>query len=146
MRNTILIAVISLLIIGCSKDKFTTKPQLKFKSVNTNVLDVDQIIRFTLSFTDAEGDVDSIFIRKITPNCASTIFKDDRSLPIDFKVTNGKEADFIVSYGHRVQNFPAVGDPLCNFNDTCTFRFVIMDKAKNLSDTVYSETVVIIKQ
>jgi len=146
MRNTIVIALISLVFIGCGKDKFTTVPQLKYESVNTTVLDAGQIIQFKLSFTDAEGDVDSLFIKKITPRCAATIFKDERSLPADFKITNGKEGELLVSYGHRVSNYPAIGDPLCAFNDTCTFRFVLKDKEKNLSDTMYSETIVIIKQ
>ncbi len=148
MRNTIVIALLSLIFTSCGKDKFTTVPQLKFKSADKSVdnpLKAEQKINFKLSFTDAEGDVDSIFIKKITPYCANTIFKSDQSLPIDFKVTNGKEGDLLVSFGHRVVNFPGVGDPLCGFNDTCTFRFVIKDKAKNVSDTVYSDKVVIIK-
>src|SRR5262245_17912951 len=62
MRN-LLIVVLSLLIFGCSKDKFTTAPQVKFKSVKpsrieSGTLRTDQNIPvLTVHITDGDGDV-----------------------------------------------------------------------------------------
>ena len=52
--------VIALLVLGCitcSKDTFNTKPTLKFESVNATVFPQPSIVRFNLQCTDKEGDV-----------------------------------------------------------------------------------------
>lgn len=142
----IIVTLCSLLLLGsCEKDKFTTNPQLTYKSVNNKVLTRGQLLQFKLGFTDKEGDADSIFIKKITPQCGLTIFADSASLPDDFKVTKQTSGDLLISYGYAVSGFRPIGDPQCSFNDTCTFRFVLQDKEKHKSDTVYSESIVIIK-
>ncbi|UEG49695.1 hypothetical protein LK994_13720 [Ferruginibacter lapsinanis] len=144
MRYTILIAIFTLLFIGCKKDKFTTAPQLKYKSVNTKVLDKGQILKFTLGFTDSEGDVDSIFLREVNPKCSLNFFKDSFALPA-FPPTKNVNGDIFVTYGYRVDGIPPIQEPLCANNDTCYFQFVIKDSKQNKSDTVSSETIVIIK-
>lgn len=144
MRYTILIAIFTLLFIGCKKDKFTTAPQLEYKSVNTTVLNQGQILRFTLGFTDEEGDVDSIFIREVNPKCSLNIFKDSFLLP-PFPTTKKINGEIFVTYGYRVDGIPPIQEPLCSTNDTCYFQFVLKDSKQNKSDTVSSETIVIIK-
>ena len=148
MRNTIIIAVISLMIIGCTKDKFTTKPQLKFKKVNKDVFATGDELIITLSFTDKEGDLPGkFFIQRVTPSClADTIFKDSTILP-DFPVSPSLEGDIIVNYsvgtnnGHAGIMTLAPGE--CNSSDTCFFKFVLADKAGNKSDTAVSSIIVI---
>lgn len=146
MRNTILIALVSLVIFSCKKDTFTTTPILKYKSVNTNVLSQGGIIKFKLSFTDAEGDLDSIYIEKVNPNCIKSGTKERFYLTEDIVKLKSKSDELLVSFGYRVTGYPNIGEPKCDFNDTCYFRFALIDKAKNKSDTVKSETFVIIKQ
>ena len=136
--------MICLIISGCNKDKFTTVPQLKYKSISTNVLDKGQLLKITLSFTDQEGDEDLLFIKKVTPYCNKTIFKDSINISADFIATKGKSGDILVTMGYRVSNTLDVGDPKCGVNDTCTFRFVLRDKAKNISDSVDTEPIIII--
>ena len=145
MRNTILIAVICLAICGCTKNKFSTIPQLKYKSVNTNELSNGQIIQFKLSYSDAEGDLqDSIYVEKYGTNCPDSRFKQYYNMP-NFPVVKNSEGEILVSYGYGVPNYPLIQSPQCpGKNDTCYFRFMIQDKAKNKSDTVNSETIVII--
>jgi hypothetical protein len=118
---------------------------LKYEKVNTKVLANGQILRFTLSFTDAEGDLqDSLFIQKITPNCALSTFIDRYPIP-GFPTTKNQKGEIEVSYGYNVSNYPFIQTPQCAKNDTCYFRFVLKDKAQNVSDTISSEMIVILK-
>ena len=146
MRNTILIAVICLVIISCNKNKFSTTPQIKFKSVNTKELRRGEIIQFKLSYTDSEGDLqDSLYVEKYGINCINSRYKAYYFLP-DFPTVKNSEGEIIVSYGYGVSNYPLIQAPQCpGKNDTCFFRFMIQDKAKHKSDTVNSETIVIIR-
>jgi hypothetical protein len=145
MRNTIVIALIAFIFIGCKKDRFTTKPQLKFESVNTQVLDRGQILSFKLSYTDLEGDLqDSIYVEKVEPTCPQSGFSNIYRLP-NFPTTRNAEGEIQVSFGYNVNNYPLIKAPQCGRNDTCYFRFVLKDKAQNLSDTVKSDVFVIIK-
>jgi hypothetical protein len=145
MRNTIVIALIALIFISCKKDKFTTKPQLTFKSINTKVLDRGQIVTFTLSYTDLEGDLqDSVYVEKIEPTCPRSGFKEIYKLP-NFPTARNSEGEIQVSFGYSVSDYPYITEPQCSRNDTCYFRFALKDKAQNISDTVKSDVFVIIK-
>jgi len=146
MRYTILIAVVSLIFLGCSKDKFSTIPKLTYKSVNTERLFRNQVIQFSLSFTDAEGDVvDTMFVQKVSLNCAASNFSERVPIP-DFATNKNLKSDILVSYANGINNPPFTTiASRCNFNDTCYFRFMLKDKANNKSDTVRSETIVIFR-
>lgn len=145
MRYTIISAIfICLLFVGCKKDKYTSAPQLEYKSVNTTVLDKFQVLSFKLEFRDLEGDLDSIYIEKVTPNCPGSNFKDSTYLP-EFPSTKKQKGELIISYGYRVDGYPLIQEPSCSTNDTCYFRFVLRDKADHISDTINSEKIVILK-
>ena len=145
MRHTILFATISLLIISCNKNKFTTAPQLTYKSVNTTELRKENVIVFKLSFTDGDGDLqDSLLVEKIVPSCEKSNFKQKYRLPL-FPTTKDTEGEFEVSFGYAVPNYPLIKAPQCDWNDTCYFRFVLKDRAQHTSDTVKSETIIIYK-
>lgn len=133
------------LFVSCGKDSFNTVPTLKYESVNTRVLDNGQVIRFTLSFTDKEGDLqDSIFIQKVPLNCAASTFTEILPIP-NFPTQANQKGEIEVSYGYNVPNFPFIQTPQCPRNDTCFFRFMLKDKAQNRSDTVNSDVIVIIR-
>jgi hypothetical protein len=153
MRNTILIAVISLLFFGCKKDTVTTKPTLTYKSANTTELFPDQLIEFKLSFTDKEGDLqDTMFIIQTGAKATNggTCVRRDLKLQYLFPQVPGSSmtsGDIKVSFANGV-NIPGYQSlsiaPRCSSqDDTCIFRFVLRDKAKNTSDTVNSETIII---
>lgn len=63
MRNTIIIFIISLIAVSCGKEKYTSAPQIKYKSVSPNTVSRGVIIGspeipvITLNITDAEGDL-----------------------------------------------------------------------------------------
>ena len=60
MRTTFILAFLILVFSACKKDKFTTAPQISYRSISpgdisysTNVIPI-----LTFSITDAEGDLD----------------------------------------------------------------------------------------
>jgi hypothetical protein len=142
MRYTILISIFILFITSCNKNKYTSAPQLKYESVNTKKLSRGETLRITLSFTDAEGDLqDSIFVQKIVSKCrdnSNSSFTQLYKVP-EFPAGKNQAGDIVISYGYTSIN------PICQSrNDTAVFRFVLKDKQKNKSDTVTSEPIVIV--
>jgi hypothetical protein len=134
-----------LFLFSCNKDKYTTIPQLKYKSANKKVFKSGDIITFTLSFTDAEGDLqDSLYVEKFEPKCVNSRFKQLYKIP-SFPTSKNQSGEITITYGYNVSSYPPILGPQCNRNDTCIFKFVLKDKAKNKSDTATSETIVLIK-
>ncbi|MDB5280111.1 MAG: hypothetical protein JWR61_5066 [Ferruginibacter sp.] len=146
MRNTILIALVCFVFFGCKKETYSSTPSLTYKSVNTSVLVPGNVIKFKIAFTDLEGDLDSIFIQKINPSCPQSGTSEKFFLGNDIVKLKSTNDDLLVSYGYRVDGYPLIGEPKCDFNDTCYFRFSVVDKARHYSDTVQSGKIVIIKQ
>ena len=147
MRCTIIIIIIvGFIFSGCKKETFSTTPTLTYKSVNKKDLHPDEIIKFTLSFTDAEGDViDTMYVEKVSLNCAASNFSDKSRIPA-FPTTKNLSGEILVSYSNGINNpgYITVASR-CDYNDSCYFRFMLKDKAGNKSDTVKSETIVIYK-
>lgn len=149
MSTKILITLIALgFFAGCTKDKYTTKPQLIYKNVNTNVLNRNQTLTFTLQVTDLQGDLqDSIWVQEVVRNCPDAGFITKYKMPAFTSEKNFKgEINVCYSYGINL-GCPTI-QPTCpnSRNDSATFKFWIQDNKKNVSDTVSSEEVVIIQQ
>ena len=144
MRNTILIGLVCFILLGCKKDgPYSSTPNLKYKSVYTKYLTPGGIVKFTLSFTDKEGDLDSLYVEKINPKCALSHTVDRYFVSTALVDLKSKSDDLLISFGYRVDGYPKIGEPQCKVNDTCYFRFALLDKAKHHSDTVRSENIVI---
>lgn len=142
MRKTLLFSILIFLVGGCNKDKFTTAPQLKYESVNTKQLHNGESIEFTLSFTDAEGDIgDKIYIQKIVPPCPSNLhpgFIDSTEIIPEIPSAHNLSGQVIITYPYNDLN------PECApRNDTAIFKFVLRDKAQHLSDTAVSDAIII---
>lgn len=145
MRYIILGSIFTLFLFSCKKDKYTTVPQLKYKSVNTKVLHPGETIIFTLSFTDAEGDLladSALLVNKFVARCKGSNFTEYYKLPADFPTSKNQSGELKVTYNYPAQNFLG---PQCNKNDTAVFKFVLRDKANNRSDTAVSDQIVIIQ-
>lgn len=144
MRNSIILAIVSLVFLGCKKETYSSTPTLTYKSVNTTKLYPDQVIKFNLDFTDLEGDViDTMFVQKVSLNCGASNFFDRYRMPL-FPTTKNISGEALISYanGINVPGYITVASR-CNYNDTCFFRFMLKDRAGNKSDTVKSEIIVI---
>src|SRR6476620_8396165 len=60
MRIICVFGILTLLLAACGKDKYTTDPQISYKSVNPNFVDNNTSSAtpvLTFSITDAEGDL-----------------------------------------------------------------------------------------
>lgn len=146
MPTKILVAVIAICFLAaCSKDKYTTKPQLKYKSVNTRTLNRNQTLTFTLEVTDSEGDIqDTIWVQEVPRNCSGGFISPYR-MP-EFTAVKDLKGEINVCYSYGVNLGCPIIQPTCtNQNDSATFKFWIHDKEKNTSDTISSEEVVIVQ-
>jgi hypothetical protein len=146
MKIKFIASLLALVIItACSKDKANTKPQLKFKSVNTSTVSAGGILEVILEFTDAEGDIagTSVKIQKITRNCAASDFidtADNRSkYKIPFFPSSDNKGELAVAF-----NYSEIS-PRCPRNDSCIFRFWVRDAKGNVSDTVNTPEIAIIR-
>ena len=92
-----------------------------------------------------EGDViGKVFVDKIslTRNCIS--FSDSFAVP-NFPTSAKLSGDILVSYSNGLNNPPYTNIAFgCSVNDSCYFRFMMKDKANHKSDTVRSETIIIV--
>lgn len=149
MRTKILLSVIAFcFLVACSKDKFTSKPQLKYKSVNTKVLNRNQTLSFTLEVTDLEGDLqDSLWVQEVVRNCPAGGGISHYKMP-DFTAVKNLKGEIEVCYSYGINlGCPSIVEPRCpGRNDSATYRFWIQDKARNISDTITSEEVVLIQK
>ncbi|MEO8412169.1 MAG: hypothetical protein ABI472_00860 [Ginsengibacter sp.] len=147
MRYTLLFSILLLLFMSCNKDKFSSTPSLKFTSVNTTQLHNQQLIQFTLSFTDSEGDIlnndSALYIQQVVPDCLASNTDSYYPLP-DFPTTKNQKGDIIVTFSYNsVVGYTSLLTPQCQKNDTAVFRFALRDQAKHVSDTVSSPPIIL---
>lgn len=144
MRYTIIFSIFLLLFAGCKKDKFDTIPSLKYESQNTTNVVPGSQVTFTLSFTDAEGDLtDSIIVDKIVDNCPLGNFTQPYPLPT-FPTSKNQKGEIVVTLLYNVSGINTIGSPRCPpQNDTAVFKFVLKDQAQHRSDTVSSPKIII---
>lgn len=160
IKIIVLAALAFCVISACSKDTFTSKPQLTFKSVNTTTLLSGGIIVFGLDYTDKDGDIagsdsilvtdttaGAIFYQKVTSNCSLSDASGWYRIPPDFVGTSNSKGTIDVTFGYGINTGAVpINQPACQGqNDTCVFRFLLKDRAGNRSDTVTSPQIVIVK-
>lgn len=143
MRYSFLLTIAILLFTACNKDKYTTSPQLSYKSINPNAVNFNltsQVMPvLTLEFTDAEGDLgfrrdsdtSKIFIKNLlTGNIDSTLYFPDlyaassKNFKGDLEIT----LDTRILLEGTTRPRPKV--------DTVFYEIYIKDFAKNKSNTV----------
>jgi hypothetical protein len=148
--KTILVLLSGVLVIflACDKDKFESKPTLEVKSVKSKNLDLGDNFSATLGFTDKEGDVDSVLyiIRERTNVKGKRTVADDYLMP-EFPNTSKGDIQVTLSYALQLtQGFTAIPLPGNQKQaDTMNIKFVLKDRAKNLSDTAVISNVIIIR-
>ncbi|MBA4198727.1 MAG: hypothetical protein C0459_14355 [Chitinophaga sp.] len=147
----LIVAVIMFAISACKKDQFTSKPQLSFKSINTTTISSGDILNFNITFTDAEGDIqDTLWIQKVSktcPNIPGSGFTQKYKVP-DFPAVKNLKGYFDLSfiYGSNAALPTAISITGCGSkNDSSYFRFVLKDKAQNVSDTLVSPVITLLK-
>ncbi len=141
MRYSLLFTMAILFFTACKKDTFTTQPQIKFKSLSHNAVDLSPtsaVPVFTLSITDAEGDLgikpgsDTAFIYM-----KNLLTNDFDSLPFPNLLNAGKsnfKADIDVTITKVLKCKSQPGNPL--HTDILYFEFYVKDFAKNKSNVI----------
>lgn len=150
MKTKILILLaFPALFYGCKKSTYTTKPQISIKSVNTTTLSQGNLLLFELNFTDLEGDIqDTLFIQKLSRTCPGTPgaqFLSKNKVP-NFTPTSNLKGILEVGYAYNA-NIPGYStiSGCGTKNDTAYFKFWLKDKAQNVSDTITSGNIVLLK-
>lgn len=139
MRNAGIFTILLLVIfLSCKKTNYSSVPNLTFKTVNTTVLSRNQSIQFSFDFTDQEGDLDSIYISKIIPNCPTGFIPFSALAVPSFPSGHNKGTVLVTLQYSQIS-------PQCPpQNDTATFKFLLKDKAQHLSDTAVAPTIIIL--
>ena len=135
---------ISLLVIlfGCGKDKFETKPRLEIKAYSDKDIFQGQSLRIRLNYFDKEGDLNGAPVIGILRRL--------NQIPL------GPLQDKVDTFRKTLPDFPSKDNGEISFelpfdflkeslveNDTIMFRFAVEDLAGNKSDTVDSDPVVV---
>lgn len=150
MKTKILILLaLPVMFYACKKDTYTTKPQIKVKSINSTTLSPGSLLVFQLEFTDAEGDVqDTLYIQKFSRVCPTqpgVQFNTKNKVP-DFSPTSNLSGIFEISYAYNINMPGTLNISGCGTkNDTAYFKFWLKDKANNISDTIITENIVLLK-
>lgn len=141
MVTRVLTVLSLILIFSCSKDTLETKPTIKIKEVNGSEIGPGSLFRVTLEFSDKEGDLgqgEVTYVRdrkNIRPVPGVFDKADTARYPIpEFPDRQTGDIDIDIPYDFLDE------DP--NDNDTMVFRFMVIDRAGNKSDTITSGQVV----
>ena len=150
MKTKLLILLaIPLVFYACKKDTYTTKPQISIKSINHTTIVQGDVSLFEISFTDKEGDIqDTLWVQKFSKVCPSTPgaqFISKNKVP-DFTPTANLKGILEIGYGYNA-NVPGYStiSGCGSKNDTAYFKFWLKDKANNVSDTITSDNIVLLK-
>lgn len=148
MRLISLLMIALVFVVACEKDKFTTKPQLRFKSVNSTEISNNDVIVLTFDLTDKEGDfTDSLwFSRSVKNPCQFSNFIDSSlTIPAEFLATKNKEGEIVISLDKLIRGpndcqLPGGGTR----PDTAVYKLWTVDKAGNQSDTAFTPEIIIL--
>ena len=134
MRIPVLFFLSVVFLFACNKDKYSTAPQIKYKSLSTNVYDNSlgaQTPAITFSITDAQGDLgDTAYINiknLLTGDSIQSPFPD-----LSGATRNDFKADVIVSVGRLGGS--CIGG--AGHIDTMYYELFVTDFAKNKSNTI----------
>ena len=149
MKQILTFSCIVLILAACGKDKFETKPKLKVESLSSDFVPRNQDLSITLSFTDKEGDIDdSLFVIR------TRTFRRGPFTPVNpsrYKIPefpNQPEGEISLTLPYSLgltsgfSSITAPGNPPTREPDTLILKFVIRDKAKNVSDTATANVIV----
>lgn len=150
MKTKILILLaLPVMFYACKKDTYNTKPQISVKSINSKVLSPGALLLFQIEFTDKEGDIqDTLYIQKfsrICPTSPGVQFFTKNRVP-DFTPTANLKGILEIGYAYNtnIQGYTTMSG--CGTkNDTAYFKFWLKDKANNISDTITTENIVLLK-
>ncbi len=130
------------LLAACKKEKYTTEPQIKFKSISPSQVVKTDIISFICSFTDQEGDIqDSVLYVFKRFNGAVALTIDTVRLKLNpdaIPIGRLGEIELRFSYGELLSDNSAAFLSLESVDREVSFGLIIRDKATHRSNYVES--------
>jgi hypothetical protein len=145
MRYSLVFTMAILLLSACKKDKFTTAPQIEFKSIAPTEITVgttspDPVL--TIHITDSEGDLgitskDTAFVYMkslLTNDFDSVPFPDLQAVA---KSKFSADVDITLSKVFKCKT--QAGNPPPLHTDIMYFEVYVKDFARNKSNTIRSE-------
>jgi hypothetical protein len=148
-----LLPVLILLALACNKDKFTSVPQVKIKSLSPKDRVVQRdIVELTGDFTDEEGDLDSVLVVYKWYNGTAVVRND--TFRYDLTALNlpaaTRQGDIEVKF--QFASFEPYTPPILtlpnnnqNKDTTASLGLVVIDKKKQRSEYAESDKVRLIR-
>lgn len=148
--------LVAFTMVACSKDKFASKPSLKFKSISSYDIANRQLFEIRLEYTDAEGDLsvdaNALSIRRVVTRCKNDTANFPYNLP-PIPETKNSSGELVIKFANNTGDFVNQGygfytKASCVSSalvDTTTFLFSIKDKAGNVSDTIKIDRPVLVR-
>jgi hypothetical protein len=154
MMKFITILLLSLVLLSCKKDKYTTAPQISFLSLSPNYYNSLNLYTsgpvLSLQLTDAEGDLglkpydDTCFVYvknlSVPDNTGPTPIYETDSIPFpDLSgITSPKNLN--VRMDVELRNIRFSDNPNRPFTDTIFFEVYVKDFAGNKSNVITTPT------
>jgi len=149
MKKLLLLASVLIVLFACNKDKYQSTPQIKIKSVSSDIVPLGSGLEVVLSFTDKEGDVDdSVFVRKVRLNqkVANTLFDTLKyKIPEFPSHSSGDISIFLDNNVIQSAQPPPSNGSGGNMPDTLKIWFSVTDKGGHKSDSVSTGTIVVLR-
>ncbi len=151
MKALLVILTVTLIFFACSKDDFETKPTIEITSASPKVVPQNGNMIVDLDFTDKEGDLAAVYIWKVRLNkLVRPTVRDSippRLVP-EFPKNQKGELELNLTYqDHLISAQSPRRDPITLRlePDTLNMKFVVKDKAGNVSDTAFLNNIVILR-
>jgi hypothetical protein len=153
LRRLFPFLVLLTVLVSCSKDKPSTKPSIKFKSINGTDFLAEMVVNISLEYTDKEGDLgngiityirDRVNLKPITDPASNDKADTIQSALPDFPKTSTGEITLRIP-GSFLDEDPLPQNDSANasiYNDTVVFKIFVQDIAGNVSDTITTPEVV----
>lgn len=139
----------AMIFTACSKDKFNSKPQLSFKSVNSTTINSGNFLQFQIAVTDKEGDIqDTLWVQRNSRICPSSFAALVPYRVPNFVAPTNLEATMDITFIYKTiqQGFITInGCSSPSRNDTSIFKFWLKDKKGNISDTITSPAIALLR-
>jgi hypothetical protein len=147
MKTFFLLASVSVLIfVACKKERYTTEPQIKFKSVSPSEAEKGDIILFTCSFTDEEGDIQDSIICVVKRFVTPIVDIDTLYIKLNPEIIpDGRLGDIQIQfkYGELDPNYVFLNQE--STDTQVSFGMMIVDRAGHRSNFVESDRITLKK-